>query len=568
MQRSSWGFFAYYLGAHRRRSFTIISLLFLSSVLDGIGVASIIPLLSVVQGHGVVKPGSLAFRVTHLLAQVGLSATIPTLLLIFFVSILCKAIFAWIAMRQVGYAVAAAGTELRLGLLRALLSAKWSYFASLPAGRLASSIRQDANAASAAFRESCSAVAGFLQVLIYLAISLSISWRTTVASVLGGAIMLSVLQPFVRMARQAGRQQVKYGQSLAGRLVDALQSMKPIKAMAEEREFLGLMEHEIWELDSSQRKNIMATETLRLAQEPIVATMLVVGLYGMLLVLDLQFDIVAVLMVVFYRLITNVNTMQMRYQLMASGEASFWSLREQIEAAKAAHEHVRSGGVIPTLDKSIRFDSVEFAYGETSVLQDLSLEIPAGGFVTLVGPSGAGKTTVIDLIVGLHRARSGHVMVDDVPIEQLDIRAWREAIGYVPQEMLLFNDTIYSNVAMGDLSIPRSRVEESLQAAGALDFVREREGGMDAMVGNAGIALSGGQRQRLSIARALVRKPKLLILDEVTAALDADTEAAICETLIGLKGRVTIVAISHQQALRRAADIVYRLEAGAIASGS
>jgi ATP-binding cassette subfamily C protein len=567
LDRSSSGFFAHYLGAYPRRSVTIVTLLFLASLLEGIGVASIVPLLSVAAApHGQLKPGSMAFRVAEVLGHVGLQPTILTLLLIFLGSILCKATFTWIAMRQVGYAVAAVGTELRLTLIRALLSARWSYFASLPAGKLANGIGQDATAASAAFRESCAALAGFLQILIYLAISLAISWRTTIVSIVAGGLMLSGLQPFVKVARQAGRHQVRFGQSLAGRLVDALQSMKPIKAMAEESEFLGLMEHEIWELDASHKKRIMATETLRLAQEPIVAFMLVIGLYGMLVLLKLEFTTVTMLMFVFYRLITNVNTMQMRYQLMASGEAAFWSLREQIQAAESAKETVSAGGVAPTLERGISLRSVQFEYGDTPVLRDLSLEIPAGGFVTVVGPSGAGKTTVIDLIVGLHRRSKGEVLIDGVPIEDLDIRAWRGSIGYVPQEMLLFNDTIHNNVVLGDASIPRERVEDALRSAGAWDFVSDRPGGVDSLVGNAGITLSGGQRQRLAIARALVRLPKLLILDEVTAALDTVTEASICETLIGLKGRVTIIAISHQQALRRAADVVLSLEGGRIRS--
>lgn len=562
INRNSRRFFAYYLGTHRRRTVSIITLLFLASLLEGIGVAIIVPLMSVASSKGPLEPGTLAFKISALVTSIGLRPTVTTLLLIFLGSIIFKAVFTWTAMRQVGRAVAAAGTELRLGVLRALLRARWGYFASLPAGKLASAIRQDANAASAAFRESCSALAGFLQILIYLGISLSISWRTTLISIAAGGLMLLVLGPLVQMARQASVHQVKFGQSLAGRLVDALQSMKPIKAMAEEDEFMGLMEHEIWELDGSQKRLIMATETLRATQEPMVASMLVIGLFGMLVVMKLDFTVVITLMFVFYRLMGNVNTMQLRYQLMASGEAAFWSLRAQIEAAEEAEEEIREGGVVPTLEHGIRLEDVQFAYGEKPVLRGLSLEIPAGDFVTLVGPSGAGKTTVVDLIVGLHRADSGRVLIDDVKIEDLDMRAWRGSIGYVPQEMILFNESIYNNVVMGDGAIPRSAVEEALRSAGAWDFVSEREDGMDAVVGNAGIKLSGGQRQRLAIARALVRQPKLLILDEVTAALDTETEAAICNTLISLKGRVTVVAISHQQALRRAADMVYVLEFG------
>jgi ATP-binding cassette subfamily C protein len=166
------------------------------------------------------------------------------------------------------------------------------------------------------------------------------------------------------------------------------------------------------------------------------------------------------------------------------------------------------------------------------------------------------------LIVGLHRPSRGCVLIDDVPLDEIDLRAWRQRIGYVPQEMFLFHDTVYHNVALGDPSIDRSAVREALEAAGAWDFVAQLPGMLDAVLGERGSKLSGGQRQRIAIARALVHRPRLLVLDEVTTALDPDTEAGICATLRALRGRVTVLTISHQPAMVEAADLVYRLDGG------
>jgi ATP-binding cassette, subfamily C, bacterial len=149
-----------------------------------------------------------------------------------------------------------------------------------------------------------------------------------------------------------------------------------------------------------------------------------------------------------------------------------------------------------------------------------------------------------------------------VPLTEIDPATWRRTIGYVPQEMLVFNDTIMRNVTLGDKSISREDVERALRLAGAWSFVEQKPDGLDQRMGERGGSLSGGQRQRIAIARALVWEPSLLILDEVTTALDPETERAICNTLRQLKGSTTILAISHQPAVREAADIAYAVQNG------
>jgi ATP-binding cassette subfamily C protein len=180
----------------------------------------------------------------------------------------------------------------------------------------------------------------------------------------------------------------------------------------------------------------------------------------------------------------------------------------------------------------------------------------------LVGPSGAGKTTIIDLLTGLLQPQSGAILIDGTSLQELDTRAWRQMIGYVPQETVLLHDTILHNVTLGDPALGEADAERALKEAGAWEFIAMLPQGMNSSVGERGGKLSGGQRQRIMIARALVHRPRLLILDEATSALDPASEAAICQTLEQLRGELTILAISHQTALVNAADRVYRLEKG------
>ena len=191
------------------------------------------------------------------------------------------------------------------------------------------------------------------------------------------------------------------------------------------------------------------------------------------------------------------------------------------------------------------------------------MSFPSGLITAIVGPSGSGKTTIVDLVIGLLKPQQGEILIDDIPLEQIDVRKWRRMIGYVPQESWLLHDTVLNNVTLGDPELTTEDAIQALRAAGAWDFVQKMTRGLNSTVGERGYKISGGQRQRIALARALVRKPKLLILDEATTALDPESEKGICDSLSQLRGALTILAISHQAAVLEIADQAYRLQDGA-----
>jgi ATP-binding cassette subfamily C protein len=207
---------------------------------------------------------------------------------------------------------------------------------------------------------------------------------------------------------------------------------------------------------------------------------------------------------------------------------------------------------------------VSFAHGAQEVLHAVSLAVPARGVTVLTGPSGAGKTTIADLILGLYQPDRGRVLLDGVPLAEINVHSWRGLVGYVPQELALFHDTVFANVALGDPRIHKSDVRGALQLAGAWEFVDALPEGMMTQVGEAGAKLSGGQRQRIALARALVSKPRLLILDEVTSALDPETEWQIVQGIRALANTMAVLAITHRPAFLEVADRLYRVADGRV----
>jgi ATP-binding cassette subfamily C protein len=560
-ERNPKAFFLYFAQANPGRAFLMVGLLIGAGLAEGIGIAGLLPLLEVGLSTGSEEPSGLSQIVEAALGRIGLEPTLGVLLLVVVIAMATKGLFRWLAMRQVGYVVARVAMDLRLRLIRALMKADWSYFATRPVGYFSNSISSEAHRSATAYRMACNALADLAQAGVYAVIVVLVSWKIALlAALAGGGIMLA-LGRLVDSAREAGQQQTILMRSMVARLTEALPGLKPLKAMGKEDYVLPLLESETRGFFKAQQRQVFASVSLISLQEPILVMVLAVGLFSVFTWTSTPFSTVLVLAFVFYRMVVGLNRVQARFQDMAVGESAFWSLMGHIKEAEAARE-TRSGALpAPPLESSLRFDEVGFWYNEgIPVLSGVNLEIPAGQFVALVGPSGSGKSTLADLVVGLLRPKQGRIMVDGVPLDAVDPIAWRRRIGYVPQDLLLFHDSILRNVSLGDESISREQVEKALRAAGAWDFVSKLPEGMDQQVGERGSLLSGGQRQRIAVARALVAEPELLVLDEATTALDPATEAAICETLAALKGRVTVLSISHQHAMREVADTVYELE--------
>ncbi|MDT8282288.1 MAG: ABC transporter ATP-binding protein [Gammaproteobacteria bacterium] len=555
--------------SYPRESLVMLLSLIMAGVVEGLGLTALLPLLQkainlpTAATAGPASDSDIGGFINSALLFIGITPTVGSLLMVILFGAFLRSLLIFLADRKVGYTVAHVATDLRLALLRALLSTRWGYFLDQRVGSMTNAAGTEVMRAATTYLHAATALAMMIQALAYFIVAMLVSWKITLIYMTAGSLVMYLLLNLVRKAKQAGRKQTSLLQSLIARLSDSLQSLKSFKAMGRENLADELLSSETVKLNRALRKQVISKSVLRGIQEPMLTLLVIVGLYLMLVPLAMDLPKVMVLIFLMSRMLSQAGKVQRKYQEMVIGESAYWSLRGKISNALKYKESL-GGEVSATLQQGIKFDNVDFGYAEKMILNNISLDIPYRTFTAIIGPSGSGKTTLIDLITGFFQPINGQVLIDGTPLSELNLRSWRRLIGYVPQDTLLLHDSIFINVTLGEPSLTSEDVEYALRASGAWDFIEKMPEGVASIVGERGTKISGGQRQRIAIARALVHRPQLLILDEATSALDPKNEAAICQTLIDLRGQLTMLAISHQTALVDVADRVFQIENGTI----
>ena len=548
-----------------KQSILMLIAMLLAGIAEGIGLSAMLPLLNIAigsqsAGHTANSPAA-ERMIREGLEALGIPPTLEALMMVIFAAIILKSGLILLANKRIGFTVAQVATDLRLEFLRALLASRWRFHLRQPIGALANTMITEASRTSKAYLCGATMTIALIQALILVIVAFMVSWKATLAAIIGGLMIFYILRRLIKKARHAGERQTRALKSLVAQLVDNLQSIKPIKAMALENLAESVLSKTTNKLNKALRMQVISKEYLRALSEPLRYALLLLGLYATLTYLKIPVATVIVYIFLIGRILQQLGKVQDEYQKMVTFESAHHSLKNKIKEAKAARE-ISSGKQPPILYKAIRLNQITFAYDNKPVLSNASFIFPAGVITAIVGPSGSGKTTVADLVIGLLRPNQGEIWIDDLALGQIDLQKWRRLIGYVPQESWLLHDTVLNNVTLGDPELTNEDAIGALKAAGAWEFVEVMPQGINSTVGERGYKISGGQRQRIAIARALVHKPKLLILDEATTALDPDNEIAICDTLSQLRGQLTILAISHQPAVLEVADRAYRLQNG------
>jgi ATP-binding cassette subfamily C protein len=544
-----------------RKTLLTVAVLSLGALAEGVGIALVLPLLGKLINPSTSGSGAALERIAERVFDfIGLPFSSPvvfaSIIMLLGVRIAAGLAAAW----QTADASATLAMDARLSLVDALLRARWQFFASLKSGNVAVAITTEARRVGNIFVATSKFFSNLIRVFLMMCVATAIAWELTLAAIAGGIVFSIAFRGVGTAARKLGFRQTELLTSMTALLVDGIAGLKPLVAMGRTSPMKSTLKRGFLELKSATSRSAFLLSLLPTLAEPMSVILIVIAAYFLVGSQYIAFEELIVIGLAFSRAVSGLAGIQANFQSIAGAEASFWFVEDLTQSANSARSRDH-GRAIPTLGKQIAFEDVTFAYGDDQLFSKLNLLIPAHEFIVIQGRSGVGKTTLVDMVLGLNQPLAGQVTIDGTPIDQLHMDSWRKQIGYVPQEMYLFQDSVRNNIALEDPTILDEAIWNALRAAGADKFISSLPQGLDTIVGARGSTLSGGQRQRVSIARALVRRPSLLILDEATAGLDPRTAREIWATMRAITG-TTVVAITHQSELADFADLLISVKSG------
>lgn len=386
-----------------------------------------------------------------------------------------------------------------------------------------------------------------------------------------GIFALGFMRGFRKAFKRMGNQYREFVEAQIKCMHQSFGGIKEIKISDNEQFF----KEQFWDIAAGLANNQVKNGLYNAIPKPMMETM-VIGVILVIVAVKVAvgssaatfIPVITVFALAAFRLLPSVNKISSYVGVIMYNKVAVEEVYNEVKMMEAATGSKESKEEAPiTFEKSIELDHVVFGYegAERNVIDDVDLSIKKNTSIAFIGPSGAGKTTIVDVILGIYKNQSGTITVDGTDIQDA-MSGWHKKIGYIPQVIYLMDDTIRNNIAFGVKPelIRDEQVWQALEEAQLKEFVESLEEGLDTMVGELGTRLSGGQRQRIGIARALYRKPEVLVLDEATSALDNETEKAVMEAIDNLHGKLTLIIIAHRLTTIRNCDIVYEIKDGKV----
>ena len=568
------GYFKFYYNIVGNRLLVYLALGIVISFLDGIGLSMFIPLLQAVNKNGGQSThGESLGQLHHLtdwIQSLGFDLNITTVLTILVLTFVIKGLIKFVQLSYYASLKMIFLKRVRYKLLSNLENLSYSAYLKVDAGKIQNTMTNEVGRLFLTMTSYFSAAQSFAMLSTYIFLAFISNYQFAILVCLGGVLSNGIYKTLYKKTKKLSIKISEKGSDFNGFLIQAVHYFKYLKSTNQFSGYSKKLKDVIAKTEILNKRIGLNKAIATSIKEPVIIT--IVSLVILLQVnwMGATLDSIILTLLLFYRALTALVSVQNDWQGFienVGGIESISNLSAQMEEKKEVVGTVHPG----QLKKHIQFENVSFSYGSKKALDSVTIELPRNKTIAMVGESGSGKTTVANMIAGLMLPDSGSVSFDNVPFKTLNLNAYRSKIGYISQESVIFNDTIYNNITFWAEPTQQNiqRFKKALKLASLHEYVESLPDKEQTNLGDNGILISGGQKQRISIARELFKECEILIFDEATSALDSETEKIIQENIEKLQGSYTMVLIAHRLSTIKGADIIYLMENGKIsASGS
>tara|TARA_B100000029_G_scaffold513117_1_gene611707 strand:+ start:861 stop:2639 length:1779 start_codon:yes stop_codon:yes gene_type:complete len=548
-----------------RKLYILVGLIVLASLTEGIGFSLFAPLFTIITDGGFASSNnpSLIERIfSDVFNFFGLPSTLTSLSIILAVVFLVKGLLTFIQEIATAFITKELVQGLRMQTLEKYNEMSYEYYLEKESGYLSNIIIKEIERMVAAFGRYAQVIVSIINIIIFAILSAIVSWKISLAGILAALILLLPMRLISKSTNKYSSTTSEKNAALQQLLSQSVDSLKYLKATNQFHKIRVKLKKEISSLATLYFK-IRRNEAIISSSKDPITIYIILGLLAIqLLLFGGDVGVVMVLLLLFYRMMNRFYILLVSWQAFNANIGGVDTFVSNFDEA-TLNKETKGGKNITKINLSIRLEDINLNFGDFNALKNINIEIPKDKMIAIVGESGAGKSTIVDLICGLIKPSKGSIYVDQFNYKNINIDSLRSMIGFVAQETIIFNDSVENNISLWDLG-NKDKIREVAKSSNAEEFILSKEDQYQTIVGDRGEKLSGGQRQRISIARELFKEPEFLILDEATSALDTKTENKIRGSIESLQGTKTILVISHRISTIKNADYIYLIHKGII----
>ena len=548
-----------------KKVYILILLFIFGGLSESIGISMLLPVLNV--DKAVSDQGQYTKTIYNFLESIGINISLFPLITLLLVAFLFKGAFVFFQKTFASYIRCSLIKNIRIDFCNKYKNMKYSYYTNTSVGYLNNIITTETGRGVAALNRYTVVIGSLIFILIYLSFAMFINYKMSLVVFFLSLLLFTLMRSISRLSRKLSLLVSDTNSQVQSLLIQTIYNFKYLKATDS---FAHIFKHLFAKINSNyiyQFKSSVLTSISSSIIEPIS----VLFISGIVLYyvgfLGKSMAEILVLVIFFYKAFSYVFKFQSDWQKFYAGLGGLEVVKK---ADRILGENIEMPGnnVVANFNRGVELKNVNYSYDSKQVLFDINMTIPKNKSVGIVGESGAGKTTLFDIITGLLSPQSGKVCIDGIDYSELELSSLRNIIGYVTQEPVIFNDTIANNISFWEYDSKEDICKKRNKSAAVLSncdsFINKTVHGYETIIGDKGVKLSGGQRQRIAIAREIFKEPEIMIFDEATSSLDTESEQLIQESINSLKGERTVVIIAHRLSTVRNCDYICVLKEGRI----